>query len=98
MTSSEVLSQSSKIVLLIFSTVSTKDIEEKTIVYEHSFSLDTELIRSFVSKECSKYNTEPKNAQIHQRHSRKHTTNRMFLSISLHPPKIGHTLQEINCF
>ncbi len=45
----------------------TKDIEEKTIVYEHSFSLDTELIRSFVSKECSKYNTEPKNAQIHQR-------------------------------
>ena len=45
----------------------TKDVEEETLVYEHSFSLDNTLVHTFVSEECAKYNTEPKNAQIHQR-------------------------------
>ena len=44
-----------------------KDVEKETLVYEHSFSLDTALIHTFVSEECAKYNTEPKNAQIHQK-------------------------------
>lgn len=45
----------------------TKDVEEETLLYEHSFSLDNALIHTFVSEECAKYNVEPKNAQIHQR-------------------------------
>lgn len=44
-----------------------KDVEEETLAYEHSFSLNNELLHTFVSEECAKYNTEPKNAKIHQR-------------------------------
>lgn len=43
------------------------DAQEERLVYEHSFSLDNALVHAFVSGECSKYNTEPKNARIHQK-------------------------------